>query len=98
MWRRIVSLFHRKPCPAQSHNVDALFAENLSAHERAAQAALHVERSADRNRGHLQRLRQEIAERTHHERQARPEPHTSDVRLLVETVLTRVQPRPDQKW
>jgi hypothetical protein len=92
-----MSLFDRKPCPVQSRAVEALFAENLSAHARAGQAADHVTRSADRNRSSLQRLRQEIAERTDQERHSRPQPHTSDVRALVDTVLARVQPRHDQK-
>jgi hypothetical protein len=92
-----VSLFHRKPCPAHAKAVEAVFAANLTAQARAGEAAAHVTRSADRTRGHLQQLRQEIAERTDQERHSRPQPHTSDVRSLVDTVLARVQPRPDQK-
>jgi hypothetical protein len=92
-----MSLFHRKPDPAQTEAVDALFAANLSAHERAGQAADHVARSSDRTRNHLERLRREIAQRTDQESRARPSPPTSDVRSLVETALARVQPRSSQK-
>jgi hypothetical protein len=97
MWRRIVNLFHRKPCPAHAKAVEAVFAQNLTAQVRAGEAAASVTRSSDQTRHHLQRLRREIAERTDADRFTRPQPHTSDVRSLVETVLTRVQPRPDQK-
>lgn len=97
MWRRIVNLFHRKPSPARSEAVEALFVENLSAHERVKRAAESVTRSSDQTRYRLQCLRREIAARTDIERQSRPQPHTSDVRHLVETALARVQPRPEQK-
>jgi hypothetical protein len=97
MWRRIVhSLFHRN-CRARSEAVNAVFDQNLTAQVRAGEAAADVTRSSDRARYRLERLREEIAERTDQERQFRPQPPTSDVRSLVETVLTRVQPRPDQK-
>ena len=92
-----MTLFHRKPQPAHSEAVEALFAANLSAQARAGRAADHVAQSADRTRSNLHRLRQEIARRTDMESRARPEPHTSDVRELVETVLARVQPRPEKK-
>lgn len=83
-----MSLFNRRPDPAQTEAVDAMFAANLSAHERAGQAADHVARSSDRTRNHLERLRQEIAERTDQDSRARPSPPTSDVRRLVNDVLT----------
>ena len=92
-----MNLFYRKPSPVRSEAVEALFAENLSAHARAGQAAEHVARSSDRTRDHLERLRQEIARRTEDERRARPQPSTSDVRSLVEQVLTRVQPQAGKK-
>lgn len=92
-----MDLFHRKPHPAQSEAVEALFAANLYAQERAGLAAENVAQSADRTRSNLDALRQEIARRTALESRARPSPPTSDVRTLVETALARVQPRPDQK-
>ena len=97
MWRRIVSLFYRKPYSAHSEAVEALFAANLSAQKRAGLAANHVAQSADRTRSNLHLLRQEIARRTDLESRARPSPPTSDVRSLVETALARVQPRPEKK-
>ena len=92
-----MNLFHRKPALAHNEAVEALFAANLTAHERAGQAAEHVARSSDRTRDNLERLRREIARRTDLESRARPSPPTSDVRSLVENALARVQPRPDQK-
>lgn len=97
MWRRIVHFLLRRPCPSRNAAVDVLFAENLTAHERAGQASVDVARASDRNRHRLERVREEIAERTAAEEQMRPQPHTSDVRSLVETALARVQPRPEQK-
>ena len=84
----------RRPCPARTEAVDALFAENLTAHARAGQASDDVARASDRNRHRLERVREEIAERTAEDQHSRPEPHTSDVRELVETALARVQSRP----
>lgn len=97
MWKRAMNfLFHRQD-PATVTQVDALFADNLSAHERAARASDGVARASDANRHSLEALRVEIAQRTAADRRMRPEPRTSDVRSLVETALARVQPRPDQK-
>ncbi len=92
-----MNLFHRSQNTARSEAVDALFVANLTAHERAGQAAEHVARSADRTRSNLDFLRREIAPRTDLENQARPNPPTSDVRSLVEAALARVQPRPEKK-
>lgn len=92
-----MDLFHRKPIPVRSEAVDALFAENLTAHERAGEAAKHVARSAARTRTNLDDLRREIARRTALEGRARPEPPTSDVRSLVEQALSRVQPHAEKK-
>lgn len=83
-----MNLFHRKPCPVHNEAVEALFAENLSAHERAGLAADHVARSSDRTRTNLHQLRQEIRRRTDLEQRARPEPPTSDVRRTIEDALT----------
>lgn len=89
MWRRIVTfLFHRR-CPAQSDAVEALFAEHLTANERAGRAADDVTRASHQTRGRLEQLRAEIIERTDADRRTRPQPHTSDVRALVEDVLSR---------
>lgn len=92
-----MNLFHRSQNTARSEAVEALFVANLTAHERAGQAAEHVARSADRTRSNLDLLRKEIARRTDLESRARPEPRTSDVRSLVETALARVQPRPEKE-
>ena len=79
----------RRPCPSRSAAVEALFAENLTAHERASQASDEVTRVSDESRHQLERVREEIAERTAANRRSRPEPHTSDVRQLCEDVLNR---------
>lgn len=92
-----MDLFFRRQTLPRSAEVAALFAENLTAHERAGQASEDVARASDRNRHRLLQVREEIAERTAAERRMRPDPSTSDVRSLVETALARVQPRPEKK-
>ena len=82
-------LFHRHRCPVEDDAVKALFAENLQAHERAGRATEEVTRVAEDSRRDLEGVREAIARRTVATRNSRPEPHTSDVRTLVEGVLDR---------
>lgn len=89
-------LFHRK-CHARGEAVDAVFAQNLKAQVRAGEAAADVTRSSNQTRFHLERLRQEIAERNESDRRGRPQPPTSDVRHLVERTLARVEAHQNKK-
>lgn len=89
MWRRLMNLLLCRNCVASETALDALFAASLSAQERAAQASDDVGRASDRNRQHLETVRTEIARRTAAGRRTRPEPHTSDVRAMVEEVVNR---------
>ena len=90
-------LFRPSRCPINDQAVKALFAENLEAHDRASRAAEEVTKASDNNRADLQQIRAEMKHRSEHQKQTRPEPHTTDIRLLAESALTRVQPRSDQK-